>query len=392
MILEIFDSLASFFNRFFKFFAHLFTGESQIFRILKNKGKNNQAAIAFFDSLYYSKKINHLAQRIYLLPAKEFLKVSPVSQLKIVPINLPNKITEKTLQDEILNASPWEINEVLSDIVNEKFPKKDSKFSEEYKILYNKSVNNLFFYLQELKLFQVSIYKLDKLKKTKFDQNNEEHWQLLDDLWNILMPDTKRSHKKEGEDWKKIGFQGSNPATDLRGYGMLSLHQLLYFAKNNPEGARAILAESNKLNTKENFFPFAASAINVTSFIFDAISLPYFITPSDVKIIPSLDFFYNKNYYNFTCKDLSDLSTYSIVNRPKHDWVKNIYLQSLTSSLIYDNSECIDYVISHINEFYSTFFLLFAVTWKKYHNPSIMDFPKIFTESKREFIDKYGFH
>ena len=43
-----------------------------------------------------------------------------------------------------------------------------------------------------------------------------------------------------GEHWALMGFQGSDPATDLRGAGMLGLLHLLCLGTHNREGAAAL--------------------------------------------------------------------------------------------------------------------------------------------------------
>lgn len=50
--------------------------------------------------------------------------------------------------------------------------------------------------------------------------------------------DDKVEKSKEKPDWVSIGFQGSDPITDFRGGGLLSLSQLIYFCENFTEKAR----------------------------------------------------------------------------------------------------------------------------------------------------------
>ena len=53
-----------------------------------------------------------------------------------------------------------------------------------------------------------------------------------------LFQEDKLEDSKEKPDWVSIGFQGSDPITDFRGGGLLSLSQLIYFCENYPEKAR----------------------------------------------------------------------------------------------------------------------------------------------------------
>ena len=66
-----------------------------------------------------------------------------------------------------------------------------------------------------------------------------------------------------GEHWDVIGFQGQDPATDLRGAGVLSLLQALHFAGKRPELMRAIFKlASDKSDGRD--FPFMTVSINMT--------------------------------------------------------------------------------------------------------------------------------
>ena len=45
-------------------------------------------------------------------------------------------------------------------------------------------------------------------------------------LWRLLSPDTVLQ-SRVSKQWADIGFQGDDPATDFRGMGLLSLHNLM---------------------------------------------------------------------------------------------------------------------------------------------------------------------
>ncbi|CAD7941678.1 unnamed protein product [Amoebophrya sp. A120] len=63
------------------------------------------------------------------------------------------------------------------------------------------------------------------------------------------------------ERWKKVGFQSTNPATDFRGGGILSLYCMMYLAEKYGEETRRMIAESQQ---EESFYLFACACINVT--------------------------------------------------------------------------------------------------------------------------------
>ena len=61
-----------------------------------------------------------------------------------------------------------------------------------------------------------------------------------------------------------LGFQGSDPATDLRGGGMLGLLQLLYFVRYYHELALKLYRFSSTRDTQDENFPFALISFKFT--------------------------------------------------------------------------------------------------------------------------------
>src|SRR5690349_19271365 len=87
-----------------------------------------------------------------------------------------------------------------------------------------------------------SSYKLieDIYERTNiaFDSTNKAHERNLMTVWEVLMPHEKLKSRISAQ-WKDIGFQGVDPATDFRGMGILSLDNLVYMATKNPQSATA---------------------------------------------------------------------------------------------------------------------------------------------------------
>ena len=57
-------------------------------------------------------------------------------------------------------------------------------------------------------------------------------------LWKTVFP-AKQLASRVSEQWKDMGFQGTDPATDFRGMGLLGLEQLIYFAERYPGMVRS---------------------------------------------------------------------------------------------------------------------------------------------------------
>ena len=106
---------------------------------------------------------------------------------------------------------------------------------------------------------------LDATREESYDEENQEHENMLSKLWNFLQPDVKLEERYTKQ-WTRIGFQGNNPATDFRGMGILSLRCLLFFLENHPDEARKIYGQS--LHPQYGF-PFAVAGINFTGVTFE---------------------------------------------------------------------------------------------------------------------------
>jgi hypothetical protein len=88
---------------------------------------------------------------------------------------------------------------------------------------------------ERLKL-QLYIYQALRLrrhlrnKETPYDKMNPYHEQVLMQLWQLTFPEEQLT-ARVSDQWKKMGFQGTDPATDFRGMGYLGLINLIYFAE-----------------------------------------------------------------------------------------------------------------------------------------------------------------
>ncbi|KAJ9693617.1 hypothetical protein PVL29_009533 [Vitis rotundifolia] len=67
-----------------------------------------------------------------------------------------------------------------------------------------------------------------------FDGSCVEHQDALRELWSLAYPGRELPCLKS-ELWKEMGWQGTDPSTDFRGGGFISLENLIFFAKKYPE-------------------------------------------------------------------------------------------------------------------------------------------------------------
>jgi len=101
------------------------------------------------------------------------------------------------------------------------------------------------------------------LAKIPFNDQEPLHFNILCAIYREL---TGKSGiiGRYGEHWEVIGFQGTDPATDLRGAGILGLLQLLAFVGQHKELAREMWEHSRHVTYH---FPFAVCGLNMTQIV-----------------------------------------------------------------------------------------------------------------------------
>lgn len=95
---------------------------------------------------------------------------------------------------------------------------------------------------------------------TSFDPSNDVFCRMVQTIYARLVP-SPSAPPLIGGHWEQIGFQGSDPATDLRGVGVLALLQMLYLVESHGELARRLHSLSQH---STRHFPFACALINTT--------------------------------------------------------------------------------------------------------------------------------
>ncbi|KAJ1481260.1 ELMO/CED-12 family-domain-containing protein [Baffinella frigidus] len=105
-----------------------------------------------------------------------------------------------------------------------------------------------------------------------YTHDNPEHWALLLKLWNLSFPASDSQPEQQDSHWKKLGFQGTDPATDFRSAGFLSVTSLVYFAETYPDRFAETVQRSHG-QTVEDSYPFACVGINVVFLLTDVMKL-----------------------------------------------------------------------------------------------------------------------
>lgn len=109
------------------------------------------------------------------------------------------------------------------------------------------------------------------LSTVSYCNASASQWSLLRSFYSTVAalvlehPNRVSECPRKGSHWQLVGFQGSDPATDFRGTGVLGLLQLYSMAKNLSESQ---LAEIVHLSRSEpHDFPLAVVGINITSIL-----------------------------------------------------------------------------------------------------------------------------
>ncbi|PKA65615.1 hypothetical protein AXF42_Ash020545 [Apostasia shenzhenica] len=107
--------------------------------------------------------------------------------------------------------------------------------------------------------------RLQNLKqrlKVPFDGSSGDHQDALIQLWRLAYPDRETPPLKS-ELWKEMGWQGSDPSTDFRGGGFISLENLIFFAKKYPDSFQSLLHKKEGKRAEWEY-PFAVAGINIS--------------------------------------------------------------------------------------------------------------------------------
>ncbi|AQK42399.1 ELMO domain-containing protein 2, mRNA [Zea mays] len=116
--------------------------------------------------------------------------------------------------------------------------------------------------------------RLQSLKErlnVPYDETRTDHQESLRALWNASFPDTELT-SLVSEQWKDMGWQGVNPATDFRGCGFVSLENLLFFARTYPASFKRLMLKQQGMRTTWEY-PFAVAGVNISYMLIQLLEL-----------------------------------------------------------------------------------------------------------------------
>mmetsp|Transcript_18769 Transcript_18769/g.51736 ORF Transcript_18769/g.51736 Transcript_18769/m.51736 type:complete len:322 (-) Transcript_18769:369-1334(-) len=109
-------------------------------------------------------------------------------------------------------------------------------------------------------------------KNVAVPYDHDEHFSELMRLWRLSFPKTETIPLRQDPQWKRLGFQGTDPATDFRSAGVLSIRAMVHFAENYPSKYQTVMTRTHGLSAEESY-PFACACINIVFMITDLAKL-----------------------------------------------------------------------------------------------------------------------
>jgi hypothetical protein len=98
-------------------------------------------------------------------------------------------------------------------------------------------------------------------RKQAFDDVPQEGEKLLESLWEAA--GLQGAPSRRAEQWAKLGFQGLDPSTDLRGGGLLSLEQIVFLARAEPWFLKEMMAYNEETLANGDMAWFLTAVVSI---------------------------------------------------------------------------------------------------------------------------------
>ncbi|KAL5731685.1 hypothetical protein ACHQM5_004390 [Ranunculus cassubicifolius] len=115
------------------------------------------------------------------------------------------------------------------------------------------------------------LQSLQRCIDVSYDSSNPEHQETLKALWNAAYPG-EELFGLISEQWKEMGWQGKDPSTDFRGGGLISVQNLLYFARTFQKSFEGLLLKQEGERSMWEY-PFAVAGVNITFMLIQMLDL-----------------------------------------------------------------------------------------------------------------------
>lgn len=146
------------------------------------------------------------------------------------------------------------------------------------------------FYLQNNRMVPPALSPVqeERLRNLKqrlevpFDGSKTDHQDALLQLWKLAYPDRELPPLKS-DCWKEMGWQGSDPSTDFRGGGFISLENLIFFAQKYPVSFQRLLNKQDGIRAEWEY-PFAVAGINISFMLVQMLDLQAVVPSSSSGI------------------------------------------------------------------------------------------------------------
>lgn len=158
-------------------------------------------------------------------------------------------------------AEELEIDDEARDAAAEVKPDKGGLFARMWNAVMGTSLDG------SLREEKERIIEVSKVPFGRTDETEANAQRVLVEVWRELGMG-ESAPARIGPHWDQIGFQGQDPATDLRAAGSLALVQLLYYVQSFPDRAKASLKLSHD---KKQDFPLSVVSVNFTKAVLDMV-------------------------------------------------------------------------------------------------------------------------
>ncbi len=116
-----------------------------------------------------------------------------------------------------------------------------------------------------------AVQRLRERALLPFDAAEDSHVALLALLWARACP-ARPLPAPKGAHWGELGWQGHDPATDLRAAGHLAAHCLLFFAEQEGDAFRRLLRKEDGVRSEWEY-PFCVGGVNLAAALVDALGV-----------------------------------------------------------------------------------------------------------------------